>query len=661
MNPRRHILSGRLAAAGIFFLRLLVSVVAQTPSDLGDLKAFRLKLYEAALETKVEDQMEERAIKQAESSRRDYLFTEFSLNLDLRGSVYHPNLMKFRLQPNLGVSYQRVTLDPPGATTKTVRALQRYHVAASILKEKAYATNLFADRDITFRDFDFFNRARVDSLRYGGSSGYNAGKLPVTISYSRLVEDVGGGQFRDLHDEEDNLTVDTSHTRGSVGLTKFAYQFNQFRRSEAGAVTAAGSNHNASLVDYENWGKDRKRQMQSSLTYTRLEDLARADQTLALTENLAMEHAHHLTSNFNFASNHRRATVDYDENEGGASLSHQLYESLTSKLLFQGSRQSSHSTDSSLASKRSGVGLEENYSKRLGSWGRLSVVGNINFAQERRESSGQNILVADESHSLTDGLPIFLRQPNVLSVYSVTDVRGRLYQKELDYVLVQQGIQTEIRRVPGGLIANGSTVLISYAAATPPSGGFHTLARMLQVRLELFDQQFAVYGRLNFIENTGARFLVLQDVTDRVIGTELKWQWLQLGAEQEVFESNLSSFRSQRLSESFSFDWSTRTKLSLDLSQAWIRFYDSNRTRYNQSVIARCRTQLLPFLAYSIEGGVRRETGRDFNQQLATLRSTLDFDYGLLVVNVGYEFEKESYLTDRHQKHFLFMHAKRRF
>ena len=166
---------------------------------------------------------------------------------------------------------------------------------------------------------------------------------------------------------------------------------------------------------------------------------------------------------------------------------------------------------------------------------------------------------------------------------------------------------------------------------------------------------------MNLIDSTGAKFLVLQNSSDRVAGADLKWGWLRAGAEYEDFQSNFSPYRTQRLFEILTYEPGPDTSLSLDFSQTWMQFPGVARNRQNSSVIARYRTNLFHFLRYSLEGGVRREAGRDFDQQLTTLRSQLNFNYGKLTAELGYEYEKESYFKERRLKHYLYFHATRRF
>ncbi|MBI2516957.1 MAG: hypothetical protein HYV95_08580 [Opitutae bacterium] len=659
-RPANAVLPG-LAALVVFFSAGAGPARAQGEIPDDDFRRFRIKVHEIALEMKLDGQYEQRRLRD-ELTQRDHLFAETSLNVDLRGSIYHPNLLEFILRPQFGLSYQRVRLDPPGDNRENTRPLQRYHVDVSVLKAKAYATHLFADRDLTFRDFDFFNRAQIDSHRYGGSTGYNAGPVPLTLSYLRTREEVTGGLIHRLRDKEEILSLGASHLRGHAGQTKLAYELNRFERGEEGSVFTAGTNHSATLLDNVSWGRNRKGELQSALLFTRTEDRTRADQFFTLNENLSQEHARRLTSNTHYAYNHRRSgETDEQAHEGTFSLTHQLYTSLTSHLQFQGLSQELRSPGSRLAIDRVGAGLAESYTKLLGSWGRLSLAGDLRVDQEHRESAGQLIMVADEAHVLADGNPVFLLQSDVRGVTRVTDGRGRAFAELLDYTLVSHGALLEIRRVPGGLIPNGSTVLVSYTAAAPPAGRFTTYTRMLQVRLELFDNLLAVYGRVNQIDNTGARFLVLQNITDRTAGAEFKWGWLQISGEQEDFQSNLSPFRSQRLSETLTYDGSTGTLLSLELNQHWLSFPGTGRSRHNTSAIARWHARPYAFLLFTLEGGVRRETGRDFDQRLTTLRSLVNFDYGKLNFDLGYEYEKESYLTDRHLKHYVFFRGNRKF
>ena len=82
MNTTRQSIRGRTVATGIFFLQALESVFAQPSATTDDPKLFRLQVYETSLEMNVENQREQRSLRD-DGFRRDYLFAEQSVGLDL--------------------------------------------------------------------------------------------------------------------------------------------------------------------------------------------------------------------------------------------------------------------------------------------------------------------------------------------------------------------------------------------------------------------------------------------------------------------------------------------------------------------------------------------------------------------------------------------------
>lgn len=658
MKPPRVTFRAALAL-GLFFFAMSLPLRSQ-PADAQTIRPLRWTLQETSLETRVEGQHETRSVA-GSGARREDLTSQLSLGLDFRGSVYHPNLLEFRLAPKLGAVQRHSVRSGPAPALDSIRTLQEYTAEFTLLKQKPYATRAYAERGILYRDLDFFNRARVDSGSWGVSSGYNAGRVPVTVSYSNQTQDIDDGLTRHLHDRDENVALDATHTRGDIGQTKLTYQLNRFSRAEEGAYRLSGNIHNLSVTDMESWGHELPRTAQTALLYSRLTDNLRSEENLNLSESVSLQHRHQFRSSYRLAGHRRQAATDSSSSEAGITVAHQLFESLASQLSVDADQQSTHAPTSALSVRRVGTELAESYTKRLGRWGRLQAGFSIGSARENREASGQLIVVSDESHTLRDGTSSLLRQPNVIQVQFVTDGRGRFYTPQMDYTLVTVGRQMEIRRVAGGLIAEGTTVYVSYTAEAPRSGGYTTLSRAAHIRLELFDQTLAFYGRLNRVDNSGADFLVLQDIDDRVLGLEVKRGGLTLGAERETFFSTFASYRSSRLNESFTLDRGEVGMFTLDLTQTWIRLPDLARERRYQSYILRYRARPFPFLNCTVEGGYRRERGTDIDQLLATGRSSVAFDYGKLTFNAGYEYERESYLRDRHIKHFIFFYAKRRF
>ena len=100
--------------------------------------------------------------------------------------------------------------------------------------------------------------------------------------------------------------------------------------------------------------------------------------------------------------------------QGQGGVRHELFDSLASTLDAHGSHDESASPSSSGSNDRYGLGLREDYTKRLGGWGRLTAGAGIIGDHEDHNSSGGVLMVSDESHILTN-TPAFLNNPRVIT------------------------------------------------------------------------------------------------------------------------------------------------------------------------------------------------------------------------------------------------------
>ena len=100
------------------------------------------------------------------------------------------------------------------------------------------------------------------------------------------------------------------------------------------------------------------------------------------------------------------------------------------------------------------------------------------------------ITISNEPQTLTTGIITTLSQTNVIESTVVgTDITGTtLYSEFIDYNVIPQGDLTAVERVPGGSIANGETVLVSYKTGNNVQVSWKTVGGrtdMLQASAEL--------------------------------------------------------------------------------------------------------------------------------------------------------------------------------
>ncbi len=596
---------------------------------------------------------------------RERLYLAPTLDLGLKGSVYHPNLLEYTLDAKGGYVWETVTTTTSG-TKQTVdqnSVLQSYLFNVHVLDGKPYAGTFFAAKDHTFRDYDFFNRVTVDVERYGGNLGWSQGPVPMTLSFAHLNETDTGLAFPTTRDEN-TLYFQAYNQRQRENHTQLTYSLDDFVRMENGSVTDQGQTHFVTLTDTEHWGDHDRLHLDSRIALNDLATQASPERDFTDNEHLSWEHTSTLRSFYDYSFDNVSAPeVDSYTHVARAALRHQLYESLTSTFDVHGQLTDASGGGNSQDISRVGLGLEESYVKKLGSWGRLSIGDSAYIDHTDQQTTGAAVVIVREPHTLTDGVITLLNQPNVMvGTIQVTDNAGSTtYAELLDYVVVSVGARTEIQRVPGGFIPSGGAVAVSYQAVSQPSATYQTASELLQVRLDLFSGLVGLYGRLNVVQNYGGESLLLQNLVDKVAGVDVSWKWLRSGAEYEGFNSSLAPYTQERLFQSCMFEPSAGSTLSLDLAESWAHFPQNDTRQANYSFISRYRERLTPWLAVNLEGGIRRTRGAGFDQDLATARAGVDFGLGKLTVKAGYEYQAEDFLGEHRGRNFIYLRAKRAF
>lgn len=592
-----------------------------------------------------------------------------TLGLDLSGSVYHPNFLQYDLHGQGGVGWEQLDVSGPGTDPSTgtrdgERTLQRYDARFYFMRQQPYKTTLFATKGHTFRDVDFYERVIADTQSYGLHSGYTSGRVPTKFSFTHL-EQTERGLVRSLDLTENNFSLDAQNERAR-GKTLLSYTFNEFSHHEAVASEVKGLVQTVVLTDTESFGRNDFGNLNSSLVYSRLDNPTLPSENFTASEYAVLKHTKRLRSEYTFNYDARLSAAAESEGEYGRTLlRHQLGQSLTSTVDLEGQLFDSASPGASFRSARAGIGAGENYMKRIGNWGRLGMGYNWRGSLEERETKGRVQQIIGERHTLTDGQLIFLNQPLVVrSSVRVTDPTGALlYTENLDYTVLEHGVLTEIRRVVGATrIPDGGTILVDYRVASPPSSSFTTQANQAHVRLGLFENLLAFYGRLNLVEHNGAdKSVLLQEIADYVAGVDVTWRWFHGGFEYEDFDSNLTPFESTRLFETFSFEPQDSSTLTLDFDQSRHIFRDSNITETSYRFMLRYKWHITHAVNWDLEGGMRIVRGRGLDQDLGVMRTGIEYAYGRLRAGLTYQFEDENFLGEMRRRHLLFFHVKRTF
>jgi len=622
-----------------------------------------LQNYRNALGFRVESEDENRRIASSSlSTHRSRSLFEESLETDFKGSVYHPNLASFDINLENG-SKQSKEKFQPNLTGKLKNSyLDRFHILSSFLRKKPYGFSLLADKSREIENREFFERQTIDSVRYAGNFGFKNKFIPVGLSFSNSSKNIGRAASPSQDFQDNEVSLNLSNESKIIGETRLEAAQDKFSRTESGAPDQKGTSRNFDLINQQSLSSDNKKLLYSSLQFYDLTG-TRASRLLNLGENLNIEHSDYLSSSYNYNFSDRSSSgVKTTDNRVSASLRHKLYESLTSTFspYYFKSDASAFSQDSY------GLSLEENYMKKLGKAGKLTLGTGLTYSQEKRKTFDNIISIIDESHTLTTGTVIFLDKPQVdTSTVVVTNLAGTTtYILNIDYQLSSAGENTQIQRITGGSISNGQQVLVDYQAKGSPAVKFNTLGNNFSARIDFLDELIGVFYRLNKERHpkvSGTDDFILQTLSDTSLGVDFNYKNLKVEFEDEDYNSNLSPYKRLQLRESIFFNFTEKSTLTFQSSQIIVRLVNTQDTQRFFDYINRYTIGLNRYSRFNLEAGFRWQEGTGINLNNLIASANYELNFGKFLMNAEYDFKKQLYLSDRLINHFFFTKIKRTF
>jgi len=603
------------------------------------------------------------------TSQRLYLAP--SVGLGAIGSIYHPDLFAFTLKAEPGYVWQQTGV--AGVNNTQNSFLQSYDFSGTALQLKPYSTTFFANAGHNTYQYDFFNTVVADQRTWGINTGYREGPVPVTIAFQDSHQDINGLSENTTFDQT-SLNLHAHNDRNGSDATDLTYLYGQYGQTVGGGsgFSDTSSYHQVNLTDAEHFGKST---LNSTLLFNQLLDSQNlASRDLTATLDLGVEHTEHFHSSYGYSFSHYDDDVsEVDQHFLRAGVQHQLFESLSSALDVHGIDLQSSAAGSRLDSQRGGILAAVNYTKRLGSWGRLTLGDTANYDVTKQTSSGSLLSIPQESHSVTTATPQFrLNQPLDVFISSVTADATHGFQplqQGVDY-LVDQSVdpwQITINFTSltiQHLESSGSvTVLISYDATPNPSGTYSTFSDQFNVRLDLFQGMLGFYSRLSLIQNdSDTQGFVLENLTEFQAGSDFNWRGLRLDARYLNHRSSLYDYDAKTLSESYSFNLEADSRAGVDLRQQWSDYPSQRQSATYYDFLAHYEWQDPRLrLTWSVEGGLQRQRGLGLDQDLLVARTHLEWHIGKINLHVGYDYQNRDFNGETMARHFAYLRFRRNF
>jgi len=610
--------------------------------------------------------------------RRIYFAPAFGVGWDY--FVYHPDLLTFSLLVEPGYSWNQVEGSGYGSNQKTFLLNGTFN--GVLLREKPYLTTINYTRAHDDVQFDFYNSAVTDTENMGVVTGYREGPVPVSLSFQKSNSDSVGYNQETLNDQ---LIFDlrAHNERKKLDATDLTYQFNQFDYQNLYKLTSSTTDsiyHHATLTDVEHFNRST---LNSSVLFYDISSTRSASDNLNASVGYNLEHTPHLHSFYNYTfSDYTANGSDSLQNYGTVGLGHQLYESLSSGINIHGSQINSSSFGSTLDSTTIGVGESEDYTKRLGEWGRLSLGNSLTYDLTDQQTAGAEQLIPSESYlvPITGNFP--LKNGRAVSVQAVYYVVGANkipldgVAAIPDYSIDKTTIPWIVRINPLGPgpnsvpISSGTVqVEVSYIVLSNPSGSYSVFSDGAHISLRFWHDRAEIYANYNFtINQASASDFVLQDVQTFEAGAGYEWGGFRLHGSYTDQHSTLYNYQCLTSAEGYTTPLSPHSTVGLDLNQQWTIYPPGNGTSTNQTQTASFYSFMAHYdwhpagsFTWNVEVGYQQQAGLGYDQNLFAARTYFNWNVGKLEFHLGCEHNNQDYVIETSERDFVFLRMRRNF
>jgi len=481
------------------------------------------------------------------------LFRE-TLGLNSEAFIGDPNLISLDLGVDFRLSQEDIDSNVLGSDTRTAETISEYDVSALILRRSDTPLTIYSRRSQVLLDRQFADSLDSISTEHGARLTLLSDYLPQQFQYFHR-EHTQTGRFSSTDSE---IVQDTFAWQGRIRPInghRFWWDYTFSMVDETGQILVPNSftRHDAFLNHTYDFGSEGQNTMRSSLRVFQESGMFPVDR-FRLDESLRMEHSDNFETRYTYLLDQQtRRSNDQTTHRATASFRHDLFESLTTTGEIGSSRLSISDGNFDSTQYFGDLGLK--YTKRV-PHGVLDASANVNYNHQEDGERGTSIFITDEPHTFgVSGIITLSRRNIVASSIVITDTLGLVtYLEGADYTVLVFSNSVEIRRVLGGGIAAGQSVLITYQIGPEPENTTDTLGFGTTVRYRIVDgplkglspymryrdqsQNRSVVGLLAFQEN---------EFNDLIVGVDYDIGKLSLTAEYQIHDSTLSPFNSARL------------------------------------------------------------------------------------------------------------------
>jgi hypothetical protein len=247
--------------------------------------------------------------------------------------------------------------------------------------------------------------------------------------------------------------------------------------------TRSFQRHDALLTHNLDFGENRDHSLRSQLHF--FDERGAFDiRRLRLFELLRLRHSDRFETRYDYTFDWvQRPGTDQMLHRGQAGFQHRLFESLVTTANIGASYL--ELTDPAFRSTDIFGDIDFQYTKEV-PYGRLNAGATFRYSHRQDSDRSGPIQIVNEPHTFSAaGIIVIQRRLIEVGSIVITDTTGTItYSAGLDYIVIDFRDSVEIRRVVGGAIAEGQSVLITYRFGDEPGETTDTFSMRYAVRYD---------------------------------------------------------------------------------------------------------------------------------------------------------------------------------
>lgn len=466
-------------------------------------------------------------------------------NIQTRSFILHPNFLLVDVDAGYNPatnSNKFMVIIPNQAEILTTKTL---NTRAILFNQKEISLISFANFAESHQNRETLTSVKSNSKLWGEMLNYKNIFLPFSVNYSKYQwEQTETETLRKLRMSGQGLMVQASKSFTSRDRTGFNYSHNEIVTQNENLLRLANTTDNINLSN--NIAIDSKRNyLFNSMISNSFSHGNNKFKRFQTSENLFAK----LPKNFTFSSGYSLSLNQQDSAKSNLQslqnlLSHQLFRSLHTTLNLDYSRMN-HTVYIENIIKS---GLTVAYTKKISAKGQLSLTYHYSLVHLNKNGRSAAIQTKNEEYILSDNQIILLNRVdiNIQSVVVKDSTGTIIYQLNVDYKLIDRNPELEIRRIPGGMIANNMAVYIDYTTVQPGTYKYDTENHSFGANVVLFNSKLNIFYRISITNNKNlhnTEYMKLNYFRQSSVGGRLNFGFINGGAEYDEYMSNINPYR----------------------------------------------------------------------------------------------------------------------